>query len=87
MSKAGSLVDAVSALYQSLVDAWNARDAARFASLSSNPATVIGFDGSSMNGRGEIDAALTKNFADHPTPAYIFKIRSVRDALEETSAK
>jgi uncharacterized protein (TIGR02246 family) len=78
MSRPASQVDAVSSLYGSLIDAWNARDAKRFASLFADVATVVGFDGSGMTGRTEIEATLAKIFADHPTPPYISKIRSVR---------
>ena len=39
---------------------------------------VVGFDGSQMNGRVEIEDTLRQIFADHVTAAYVAKIRSVR---------
>src|SRR5690606_19375621 len=40
--------------------------------------SVIGFDGSLMNGRAEIEATLGPIFADHPTATYVSKVREVR---------
>ncbi len=36
------------------------------------------FDGSPLNGQSEIEASLRQIFADHPTAAYVGKIREVR---------
>jgi uncharacterized protein (TIGR02246 family) len=38
----------------------------------------IGFDGSVVSGRTEIWRHLSQIFADHPTAAYVAKVRSVR---------
>jgi uncharacterized protein (TIGR02246 family) len=69
---------AIRALYQQLLASWNARDAAGFAALFADDAEVIGFDGSHMTGRAEIEATLKGIFADHETGAYVGIIRSVR---------
>jgi uncharacterized protein (TIGR02246 family) len=69
---------AVQALYQQLLAHWNARQAAEFAAPFTEDAEVIGFDGSQMTGRAEIEAALKGIFADHETGAYVGIIRSVR---------
>jgi uncharacterized protein (TIGR02246 family) len=57
---------------------WNARQAAEFAATFTDDAEVIGFDGSQMTGRAEIEAMLKGIFADHETGAYVGIIRSVR---------
>jgi uncharacterized protein (TIGR02246 family) len=68
----------VVSLYTQLLEAWNRRDADRFASLFSETGSSVGFDGSQMNGVAEIAATLKGIFADHPTAAYVAKIREIR---------
>ena len=68
----------IGALYQQLLDGWNQRDAAAYAALFAEDASVIGFDGSQMNGRADIAAQIGQIFADHPTSRYVGKIREVR---------
>jgi uncharacterized protein (TIGR02246 family) len=65
-------------LYQSLLDCWNKRNAAQFAALFADDGNVVGFDGSQLNGRSEIESSLAQIFRDHQTAAYIAKIREVR---------
>lgn len=69
---------AITTLYQRLLDTWNQRDAVAYAALFDEDATVVGFDGSAMNGREEIEATLRQIFADHVTAAYVGKVRGVR---------
>jgi uncharacterized protein (TIGR02246 family) len=69
---------AIRALYQQLLANWNARQAAEFAAPFTDDAEVIGFDGSQMTGRAEIEATLTGVFTDHETGAYVGIIRNVR---------
>jgi uncharacterized protein (TIGR02246 family) len=69
---------AVTSLYRGLLDAWNRRSASDYAALFEEEGSVVGFDGSMMNGRGEIVAELNRIFADHVTAAYVGKIRSLR---------
>jgi uncharacterized protein (TIGR02246 family) len=69
---------AVRALYRRLLDAWNARGADAFAELFAEDGESIGFDGSQLSGRAEIATELGRIFADHPTAAYVAKVRSVR---------
>jgi uncharacterized protein (TIGR02246 family) len=64
-------------LYARLIDAWNARDANAFAALFASDGVSIGFDGSQAVGNG-IREHLGTVFGDHPTAAYIAKIREVR---------
>jgi uncharacterized protein (TIGR02246 family) len=68
----------VRALYHDLLESWNRRDAAAFAALFTPDATVVGFDGSQMNGRAEIESSLRSIFAHHVTAAYVGLVREVR---------
>ena len=51
----------VRALYQRLLESWNRRDARDFAALFAEDAHVIGFDGSQMHGREEIELGAESN--------------------------
>jgi uncharacterized protein (TIGR02246 family) len=70
--------NAIRALYEQLLDAWNRRDAHAFATLVAEDGNVVGFDGSQINGRTEVDTQIGQIFADHQTAAYIGKIREIR---------
>jgi uncharacterized protein (TIGR02246 family) len=65
------------ALYQSLLDAWNQRDAAAFAALCDTDTRVVGFDGSTMDVTAEIEAELSRVFESHKTAAYVAIVRRV----------
>lgn len=69
---------AVRALYRQLLDRWDRRDALGMAALFSAEGSIVGFDGSAINGRPEIEAHLAPIFAQHPTPTYVAKVREVR---------
>ncbi|HET9980765.1 MAG TPA: SgcJ/EcaC family oxidoreductase [Ktedonobacterales bacterium] len=66
------------AVFHQLLERWNQRDASGFAARFMDDGVSIGFDGSAMNGRDEIEVTLSQIFADHVTSAYIGKVRSVR---------
>ncbi len=68
----------VFALYRDLLDAWNKRNAHDYAALFTDDANVIGFDGSQMDGRVQIETELSRIFKDHVTSAYVGKVREVR---------
>ena len=68
----------IGALYQQVLDGWNQRNAAAYAALFAEDASIVGFDGSQMNGRAEIVTQIGQIFADHPTSRYVGKIREVR---------
>lgn len=76
---------AVRALYQQIIDAWNKRDGKEFAGAFAPDGQAIGFDGSEMIGKAQIEATLVKIFAHHPTGAYVANIRSVRFLNTETA--
>ncbi len=70
--------EAVQALYERLLDAWNERDAAAYADQFTPDASVIGFDGSMMNGQEEVRSQLSVIFAHHQTARYVAIVREVR---------
>lgn len=69
---------AVRSLYFHLLDSWNRRDAAAFAAPFVEDGKVVGFDGSQVEGRAEIEASNRRIFADHATGRYVGKVRAVR---------
>ena len=64
--------------YTALLQAWNTRDAAAFAALFTPDGSVVGFDGSQMNGREQIASELAAIFSSHATASYVAKVREVR---------
>jgi uncharacterized protein (TIGR02246 family) len=65
--------------YQTLIDAWNERDADMMASCFTSNGTMVGFDGSTVTGRDRIAAHLEPIFRDHPTAAFVTVVREVRE--------
>ncbi|GAA3446592.1 SgcJ/EcaC family oxidoreductase [Planomonospora venezuelensis] len=72
-------------LYVRLLDAWNRRDAEDYASLFAVDGTVIGFDGSVETGGEEVFEHLSAIFTDHPTAAYVAKVREIRRLGPDTA--
>jgi uncharacterized protein (TIGR02246 family) len=68
---------AVRGLPQRLWDAWNERNAEAFADLFGDDGHVVGFDGSTMDGRAEVAEHLRQIFADHQPARYVGKIKAV----------
>jgi uncharacterized protein (TIGR02246 family) len=81
----GPQSDTIVSLYRQLLEAWNDRDATAYARLFSERGSIIGFDGSTANGRAQIEAHLKPIFADHPTATYVSKVRDVRDLSSGTA--
>ena len=69
---------ALCALYQQILDGWNARDADAFAAPFAEDCVVIGFDGSQQTGRAEIAETTRRIFADHLTATYVSKVREIQ---------
>jgi uncharacterized protein (TIGR02246 family) len=69
--------DEIRDLYRQVIDGWNAGDAAAMAGPMAPDALMIGFDGSQLQGRDEIEAELGRIFADHETASYVTKLRAV----------
>jgi uncharacterized protein (TIGR02246 family) len=68
---------AIRDLYTRLLTAWNERNAEDYAALFAADGAAIGFDGSEMRA-GQIVDQLSPIFKDHPTAAYVAKVRDVR---------
>ncbi|MCW2889898.1 MAG: hypothetical protein QOE54_7132 [Streptosporangiaceae bacterium] len=68
---------AVRDLYTRLLRAWNDRNAEDYAELFADDGAMIGFDGSQASGK-QITDHLLPIFRDHPTAAYVAKVREIR---------
>jgi uncharacterized protein (TIGR02246 family) len=68
---------AVRDLYKRLLRAWNDRNAEDYAALFAADGVMIGFDGSQASG-AEITDHLGPIFTDHPTAAFVAKVRDIR---------
>jgi uncharacterized protein (TIGR02246 family) len=68
----------VRALYDQVVDGWNALDAQKIASAFSPDGDMVGFDGSVMRGAAELAAVLAGIFQDHKPGRWIALVRDVR---------
>jgi uncharacterized protein (TIGR02246 family) len=77
--------DEVRALYAQFLDGWNRRSGAAVSAAFADDGDVVGFDGTHHSGRLSIASDLRRVFTDHPTPAYVAVVRSVR-ALGENTA-
>jgi uncharacterized protein (TIGR02246 family) len=76
---------AIRSLYQTMLDCWNRRNGAEMAAVFTDDASLVGFDGSSMEGRAEVNSMLGQIFAHHPTAAYLSIVRSVRFLTPEVA--
>lgn len=76
---------AIEKIHSELLTYWNKQDARGMASLFSDNGNVIGFDGSQMNGKKEIEKELQQVFANHKTAAYVWKVNEVRFLNAETA--
>jgi uncharacterized protein (TIGR02246 family) len=65
-------------LYEQILIAWNQQDAAAMAAPFEVDGNLVGFDGSQVDSRAAIEDHLRSIFADHPTAAYVAKVREVR---------
>jgi uncharacterized protein (TIGR02246 family) len=72
------LTEDIRALHRGLLDAWDARDADAYAELFAVDGTLVGFDGSTVDGRDEVRSHLGGIFADHATGSYVAAVRDVR---------
>lgn len=65
------------ALYRQILDSWNSQDAAGMAAAFAASGSVVGFDGSQLDGPAAIAAEMGRIFADHATGAYVGSVRAV----------
>jgi uncharacterized protein (TIGR02246 family) len=70
-------------LYHAVLDAWNARDASRFAGLFYDHAQLTGFDGSMLDGRADIESSIARIFRNHHTPTYVGTVRTAIRLTED----
>src|SRR5919199_5369297 len=70
--------DEVRTLYQRLLDAWNAQDASSYAELFAPTGSIVGFDGSPVDGRAAVETHLRGIFGHHRTASYVGIVREVR---------
>jgi uncharacterized protein (TIGR02246 family) len=72
-------------LYTQLLEAWDKRNARNYALLFASDATLVGFDGTQVNGQLQIGAHVTDVFTHHQTPRYVGIIREVRSIATDVS--
>ena len=65
-------------LYARLIEAWDKRNARDYALQFTSDASLVGFDGTQVNGQLDIGAHLTEVFTHHQTPQYVSIVREVR---------
>jgi uncharacterized protein (TIGR02246 family) len=68
----------IQSLYQQLIRSWNGNNSKNFAALFADNGSIVGFDGSQVNGKTEIQKHLSGIFADHRTASYVTIIREIR---------
>ena len=86
MSDGGSDWDAATReLYAQLLQAWDKRNARNYALMFASDASLIGFDGSQVNGQLEIGAHVSEVFSHHQTPRYVGIVREVKQISADVS--
>lgn len=73
----------VRSLYNDLLESWNQNSAASYAGLFADDGSLVGFDGSQMNGREDIYEQVSKIFLNHKVGSYVSIVKEVR-ALSST---
>jgi uncharacterized protein (TIGR02246 family) len=76
---------AIEKLYRGLLDAWNRSSAKDFAAPFADDGSMVGFDGSQVDGRAEIEDNIGSIFKDHQVASYVGKVREVRFLTPETA--
>ena len=80
--------DAASAtreLYERLIQAWNKRNARDYALAFASTGSIVGFDGSQVNGQMEIGAHVSEIFSHHQTAAYVTIVRDVQPITSDVT--
>ncbi len=72
-------------LYQRLIEAWNKRNARDYALLFASSGSIVGFDGSQVNGQMEIGAHVSEIFSHHQTASYVTIVREVRPIASDVT--
>ena len=74
----GDSESATRELYDRLIEAWNKRNARDYALQFASNGSIVGFDGSQVNGQLEIGAHVSEVFSHHQTATYVTIVREVR---------
>src|SRR4051812_46188262 len=72
----------VQQLYEKLLRHWNNSNAHAYADLFDSNASVVGFDGSQMNGKEQIKNELSKIFKDHKVASYISIVEDIKQLAD-----
>jgi uncharacterized protein (TIGR02246 family) len=72
-------------LYARLLETWDKRNARDYALLFASDGSLVGFDGTQVNGQLDIGAHLTEIFSHHQTPRYVGIVRDVRLLSKEVA--
>jgi uncharacterized protein (TIGR02246 family) len=72
-------------LYQRLMEAWNKRNARDYALVFASNGSIVGFDGSQVNGQMEIGAHVSEVFSHHQTATYVTIVRDVRPITSDVT--
>lgn len=70
------------ALYRRLLSSWNNQDAKAYAALFTEDASLIGFDGSLVNGRAAILQHIGDIFAQHTVASYVYIVKDIRSVSD-----
>lgn len=65
-------------LYARLLETWDKRNAREYALAFASDGSLVGFDGTQVNGQLQIGAHVTEVFTHHQTPRYVGIVRDVR---------
>jgi uncharacterized protein (TIGR02246 family) len=68
----------VQKLYGDLIESWNKQNSEKMAECFGTDGNMIGFDGSHVKGRKEIEMHLKEIFIHHKTASYVTIIRNIR---------
>ncbi len=77
------LDDPIENLYIELLSNWNNQNSLGMSELFSEQGIIVGFDGSTITGKNEINAHLTEIFTHHKTATYVAKIKSIQSITSE----
>jgi uncharacterized protein (TIGR02246 family) len=69
---------AIRELYERLIQAWNKRNARDYALAFASNGSIVGFDGSQVNGQLDVGAHVSEVFSHHQTASYVTIVREVR---------
>jgi uncharacterized protein (TIGR02246 family) len=68
----------VQTIYKQLLESWNSHNADAYSNLFADDGFVVGFDGSEMHGREDIQKQLQQIFNDHHVSSYVTIVRDIR---------